>query len=446
MADDNPSPVIVPGTARSGHALPLPPSLWAATARPAPATPRLDASCRADVAIVGAGYSGLAAALRLREAGATVVVLDAGEPGWGASGRNGGQVIPGLKWDPDELVAMFGAEAGEHLAQVAGGAPATLFDLIDRHAIDCEARRCGWIQPCFADADRALAERRVAQWQKRGADVALLEPDAVRALVGSPIYKGGWIDRRAGSVQPLSYARGLARAAQAAGATVCGDSRVAGLARDGGRWNVSTAHGPVVSANQVLLATNGYTDGLWPQLRQTVIAANSFQVATEPLSEAQRRSVLPQGHVASDTRKLLLYYRANHDGRLIMGGRGPFREPTAASDFAHLESVIALVFPQLEGLRCAYRWSGRVALTRDHLPHLHRPAPGLTMLLGYNGRGVALATTMGTLAGANLAQPETHPLPLAMTGIRPIPLHALHRLYATAILQMYRVVDHLAVR
>jgi glycine/D-amino acid oxidase-like deaminating enzyme len=204
MANDRASP------------LPLPPSLWAATARPAPATPRLAESCRADVAIVGAGYSGLAAALRLREAGASVVVLEAGEPGWGASGRNGGQVIPGLKWDPDELVAMFGTEAGEHLAQVAGGAPATLFDLIARHAIDCEATRCGWIQPCFAEKDRALAERRVAQWQKRGADVELLDRDTVRTLVGSPIYQGGWIDRRAGSVQPLSYARGLARAAQVA--------------------------------------------------------------------------------------------------------------------------------------------------------------------------------------------------------------------------------------
>jgi glycine/D-amino acid oxidase-like deaminating enzyme len=426
--------------------LPLPPSLWAATARPAPATPRLEASLRVDVAIVGAGYSGLAAALRLREAGATVAVLEAAEPGWGASGRNGGQVIPGLKWDPEELVSMFGAEAGEHLAEVAGGAPATLFDLIARHAIDCEARRCGWIQPCFADADRSLAERRVAQWRRRGADVSLLDPDTVRTLVGSPIYRGGWIDRRGGSVQPLSYARGLARAAQAAGAVVCGDSRVAALKREAGRWNVTTTHGPAASAEQVLLATNGYSDGLWPRLSQTVIAANSFQVATEPLPEALRNTVLPQGQVASDTRKLLLYYRANHDGRLIMGGRGPFREPAGAADFGHLESVIGLVFPQLKGLRCEYRWSGRIAMTRDHLPHIHRPASGLTLLLGYNGRGVALATTLGALVGANLAQPDANPLPLPFTGLRSIPLHSMHRLYATAILQMYRVADYWAAR
>ncbi len=425
---------------------PLPPSLWAATAQPAPDTPPLDASRQADVAIVGAGFSGLAAALRLAESGASVVVLESGEPGWGASGRNGGQVIPGLKWDPDELVAMFGHDPGEHLVRIAGGSAETLFGLVERYGIDCEARRCGWIQPTFADADNRLAERRVEQWQRRGAAVEIVDRETACRLVGSPIYRGGWIDRRAGSVQPLSYARGLARAAQRAGVEVCGNSRVTSLARDGARWKVGVAHGPVVSAGQVLLATNGYTDGLWPRLRQSVIAANSFQVATEPLPDELLRTVLPGGQVASDTRKLLLYYRANHDGRLVMGGRGTFREPTDASDFGHLEAVIGLVFPQLKGTRCAFRWSGRVALTRDHLPHVHRPAPGLTLLLGYNGRGVGLASTLGTLVGANLAAPDDHPLPLPLTRISPIPLHSLHRLYATAILQLYRLSDYAAVR
>lgn len=425
---------------------PLPPSLWAASARPAPATPRLEGSRQADVAVIGAGFSGLAAALRLAQSGASVVVLDAGEVGWGASGRNGGQVIPGLKWDPDELVAMFGTDAGEQLVHFAGGAPDTVFDLIDRHRIDCEARRCGWIQPTFADSDNNLAARRVEQWQRRGAPVAILDREAACRLVGSPIYRGGWIDHRAGSVQPLSYARGLARAAQEAGALVCANSRVVELARNGARWSVTTGHGPVVSAEQVLVATNGYTDGLWPTLRRSMIAANSFQVATERLPDELRRTVLPEGHVASDTRKLLLYYRADHDGRLIMGGRGTFREPRGSSDYRHLESVIGLVFPQLKGTRCEFRWSGRVALTRDHLPHVHRPAPGLTIFLGYNGRGIAMATTLGTRVGANLAAPDAHPLPIAITAIHPIPLHSLHRVYATAILQMYRLSDYWAVR
>jgi glycine/D-amino acid oxidase-like deaminating enzyme len=425
--------------------LPLPPSLWAATARPAPATPPLDASRRADVAIVGAGFSGLAAALRLASVGASVVVLEAGEPGWGASGRNGGQVIPGLKYDPDEIIAMFGRESGEHLVRVAGRAPDTVFNLIERHQIDCEAKRCGWIQPAYADADRAVVERRVDQWQRRGAPVTLLDRDAACKLVGSPIYRGGWIDHRAGSVQPLSYSRGLARAAQKAGTMVCGNSRVTALSRDGGRWSVTTEHGPAVSAERVLLATNGYTDALWPRLRQTVIAANSFQVATERLPDKLAHTVLPEGHVASDTRKLLLYYRSNHDGRLIMGGRGPFREPRGAVDYRHLETVIALVFPQLKGTHCEFHWTGRVALTRDHVPHVHEPAPGLTMFLGYNGRGVAMATTLGTLVAANLIAPRENPLPLPITEIRPIPLHIMHRVYATALLQVYRLFDYLAI-
>jgi len=426
------------------HSLPLPPSLWVATARSAPATPPLGQSRKADVAIVGAGYSGLAAALQLAETGASVVVLESGEPGWGASGRNGGQVIPGLKFDPDELVAMFGPKAGEHLVYVAGGAPDTVFDLIARHGIDCEARRCGWIQPAFAAADLGMIARRAEQWQRRGAPVAMLDRDTACRLIGSPIYHGGWIDHRAGSVQPLSYCRGLARAAQKAGALVCGGSRVSALARDGARWKVTTAHGPTVSAERVLLATNGYTDALWPRLRKTVIAANSFQVATRRLPDKLQQTVLPEGHVASDTRKLLLYYRWDQHGRLIMGGRGPFREPSGPSAYRHLERVIGLLFPQLEGTRCEFYWTGRVALTRDHLPHVHQPAPGLTVFLGYNGRGVAMATTLGTLVARNLIAPADNPLPLPITAIRPIPFHALHRIYATAILQTYRFRDYLA--
>jgi glycine/D-amino acid oxidase-like deaminating enzyme len=194
----------------------------------------------------------------------------------------------------------------------------------------------------------------------------------------------------------------------------------------------------------VLLATNGYTDALWPGLRQTVIAANSFQVATAGLPDKLRRSVLPEGHVASDTRKLLLYYRLDRHGRLIMGGRGPFREPAGPRDYRHLETVIGMLFPQLKGTRCEFYWTGRVALTRDHVPHVSQPAPGIMTFLGYNGRGVAMATTLGTLVAKHLVAPADNPLPLPITAVRPIPLHSLHRIYATAILQTYRMRDYLA--
>src|SRR5438034_4489377 len=203
-------------------ALPLPPSLWAATARKARATPPLDASRKADVAIVGAGYSGLAAALQLAEAGVSVVVLEAGEPGWGASGRNGGQVIPGLKYDPDEIVGMLGAERGQRLIEFAGGTADVVFDLIEKHRMDVPLNRSGWIQGAHTAAAVDLVKSRVAQWSRLGASVQYLDKPDIDHLLGTSKYRGGWLDRRGGAIQPLSYARGLATAALAAGARIHG--------------------------------------------------------------------------------------------------------------------------------------------------------------------------------------------------------------------------------
>ncbi|WP_010114975.1 NAD(P)/FAD-dependent oxidoreductase, partial [Burkholderia oklahomensis] len=210
-----------------------------------------------------------------------------------------------------------------------------------------------------------------------------------------------------------------------------------------GGWRIHTAHGPTIDAQQVLLATNGYTDGLWPGLAQSVIAANSFIVATEPLSDALARTILPGGEVASDSRRLLLYFRKDASGRLLVGGRGPCREPRGAADWAHLERSVKLMFPQLENVRHEYRWAGRIAITRDFLPHVHRPAPGLTIALGYNGRGIALATTLGRHLAAAMSG-AARALPLAATQVRPIPLHALQRLYISAGVAWYGLLDALS--
>lgn len=420
----------------------LPASLWAATATPAPATPALAEDARVDVAIVGAGYTGLVTALHLAAAGTRVCVLDAGEPGWGASGRNGGQVIPGLKYDPDALRKRFGGAQAERLIDVAGGAADEVFALIERHAIDCDATRRGWIQPAASPAALRTIEGRAEQWRRHGVPVELLDREQVTRRIGSPHYLGAWVDPRAGSVQPLSYARGLVRAAQAEGARIHGHSRVTGLSAQGGGWRLATAGGHSVHAERVLLATNGYTDALWPGLRQTVLAANSFIVATRPLPEALRRSVLPGGEVCSDARRLLLYFKQDAQGRLLLGGRGPFAEPRQAGDWAHLEQSLTHLFPQLAGVPIDYRWSGRVALTQDFLPHLHEPAPGLSILLGYNGRGVALATALGRrMAQRLMGSEEAFPFPASP--IRRIPLHGLQRLYLGAGIAWYRLLDML---
>jgi glycine/D-amino acid oxidase-like deaminating enzyme len=415
-------------------------SLWDATAPPAPATPRIEASRTADVAIVGGGYAGLSAALHLAQDGAAAVVLEAARPGWGASGRNGGQVIPGLKHDPEELVAMFGPEAGERLVDFMGRTADCVFGLVDKHGIACDPVRKGWLQPAHSAAALATVQRRAEQWQRRGAPVEVLDRATMASRLGTDRYLGGSIDRRAGALQPLSYARGLARAAIEAGAAVHGQSRVAKLARGGGRWQVATHHGPVVTADRVLVCTNGYSDDLWPGLGETVIAANSFQIATRPLPERLGASILPDGPVASDTRTLLRYFRRDASGRFIMGGRGPFREPRGPGDYGHLRRAVTDLYPELH-VEYEFYWSGRVALTRDHLPHLHEPAPGLIASLGCNGRGVGLATALGVLLADYVLRPERTTLPLPITPLRPIPLHRLHRLYVSALIGWYRLRD-----
>jgi glycine/D-amino acid oxidase-like deaminating enzyme len=419
----------------------LPDSLWASTAEPAPDTPPLRESASFDVAIVGAGFTGLSTALHLAERGVKVCVLDAAVPGWGASGRNGGQVIPGLKYDPDELVQRFGETAGNRLVEAVGSAADNVFDLIGRYGIECAAVRRGWIQPAPSPAMLETVTRRALQWAARGVKISLLDGAEVCRRLGTTSYIGGWVDHRAGSIQPLSYARGLARAALSLGVAVHERTSVSRLTRNERGWRVETHGGAVVEAQRVVIATNGYTGALWPGLRQSVIAANSFIVATQPLPPGIGDDILRGGEVASDSRRLLLYFRRDAAGRLLMGGRGPFSEPRASGDWAHLKRAVELMYPQLKGISYEYQWAGRIAITADFLPHIHEPAPGLSIALGYNGRGIAMATTVGKYLAERMCGKSPAAFPFAVTPVRSIPFHGLQRFYITAGVAWYRLMD-----
>ncbi len=416
-------------------------SLWPQTAAPAPATGKLAQSLRAEVTIVGAGYAGLSAALHLAERGSTVVVLEAREVGFGGSGRNGGQVIPGLKYDPDQLEARFGASAGAALAAFSAASADVVFALIARHGLAVACQRRGWIQAAHDPAAAELVAARAAQWQRRGAAVEWLDRSETRRLLGSDAYRAGWLDRRGGAVQPLSYARELCRLAVTAGASVYTQSPVRQIARRAATWTVRTDSGQTVESAKVVLCTNAYSDHLFPGLERTIVAANSFQLASEPLDPAQRATILPFGQVCSDTRRLLLYFRLDHQGRFLIGGRGPFRAPRSAEDWAHLERAALRLYPQLKGTVFAYRWSGRVALTRDFLPHLHEPEAGLLINIGCQGRGVGLETAMGMALAAYCRDGDPAGLPFAVSPLRPLPFAALKKAYIAALVQWYRWQD-----
>lgn len=421
----------------------LPPSLWAATAEETWSGTGLEGEHRFDMVIVGGGFTGLSAALHASQSGARVCVLEAAEPGWGASGRNGGQVIPGFKWDPDELVAKFGKAAGERLVTFAGAAPDMVFDLIRQHDIKCEASRHGWLQAVHSEMAVKAVMQRVEQWQARGAPVGFVQGDEARALIGSPAYVAALIEPRGGKLNPLSFARGLARAATSAGATISPGSPVTRLERVGSKW-IATTPVATVSADKVLLATNGYTDGLWPGLRQTVIPVASFIVASRPLPAHVRQSILPQGHVISDTRRLLTYSRLDEAGRLVVGARGKWQDPMRRADFDHVVRQLHDLFPQVGEIGdVEFFWSGRVAITPDFLPHVHEPASGMLIVLGYNGRGVAMATAMGAAAGKHAVNGDRQELPLPGSAISPIPFHGARRGYVAAMSAWYRMLDGL---
>ncbi len=401
---------------------PMPRSLYAATAPRAPETAPLDGDLNVQVAIVGAGFTGLSAALHLAEAGVDTIVLEASQIGWGASGRNGGQVNPGLKWEPETLERSFGADLGGRMVRLGDEAPGLVFDLIARHGIDCAPRRGGTLRAALsASAETGIRDFQ-RQWAARGADVVMADAKGMAKLTGTGAYRAGAHDRRGGQVNPLAYCRGLAAAALKAGARIFTDTPATRLVRGTGGWNLVTPAGRV-TAQRVILAANGYTDDLWPGLRRSIVPVFSSITATEPLPPELAATVMPNGVVLYEMSASYVYYRLDDAGRFVMGGRSVLRQSSDPVDYRSLIAYATQLFPVLKAVEWTHRWNGQVAVTWDHLPHLHEPAPGIHIGLGYNGRGVAMATATGRMLARRAAGGGPEVLDLPVTKISPITGH-----------------------
>ncbi|MGF6414889.1 NAD(P)/FAD-dependent oxidoreductase [Paraburkholderia sp. MM5482-R1] len=432
-------------TLLAGEPLALPGSLWADTAIAAPQLAPLVGHIETDVAIIGAGFTGLSAAIHLAEAGVRCIVVDAAQPGWGASGRNNGQVIAGLKQDPDVVEALWPGAAGEKLVQFGSDAPAKVFDLIRRLRIDCAARNSGWIQPAFTRSGIAAVERRCNSWRKRGIATQQLEGEALASLLGTKRYKLGWLDPRGGSVQPLSYARGLALAALALGVEIHDRTRVESIDGTLGHFVVTVNGGGKIAARQVIVATGAYADELVPRLPRSFVAVRTAQIATAPLPRALREAILPQGNVASDTRQLLTSFRQSPDGRLVMGGSGATAGLDHAKIVPYLQRAGDELFGAIGRLDWQYAWSGFFAVTTDHLPHVHEPQPGLHVSVGCNGRGIAISTALGMELAQRVTGAPKEDMSVPVTDIRTVPFHAFRSLGVATATRYKRLQDRLAL-
>ena len=394
-----------------------------------------------NLVVVGGGIMGLSTALHAARLGLSVQLLEARQIGQGASGLNGGQVIPGLKYDPEWLLEHFGAVRGEALVDFAASTADAVFDTIRDEVLAVPFVRNGWIQAAHTKTALKAAEKRDRQWRERGADAALLDVAGIAAMTGARGYLGGWLDRRAGVIDPLAFTTELARIAAEAGARIAEHHKVVRLRFEAGNWHVSCESGAELRAKSVVIASNAYSDGLLPGLAQSFVPLHSFQIATAPLPPELATRVLPGGQAVSDSRRILVYYRKSADGRLVLGGRGRMALPKSASDWDHLHRAMLRLYPALAGVAIEKRWFGRVAMTPDHLPHIHEPEPGLLAAVGCQGRGIGLMTALGKRFAAYLANGDPKLLPFPVSPIRPIPFHAFRQVGVAATIAWYRALD-----
>jgi glycine/D-amino acid oxidase-like deaminating enzyme len=418
--------------------------LWWADLPPSPPPEAVALPARADVAVIGGGYTGLSAARSLARGGASVVVLEKHTLGFGASSRNGGQVLTGLKPGAKALLARFGRERARALFQVSLQAIDFVEQLVASERIECGFVRCGHLDAaCKPSHLQRLERERDVLEREFGHPVRILPRAEQGAELGSAYYHGLLVDERSAALQPARYLRGLAQAAARAGAGLHEHTPAERLERVPGGFRVLTPRG-ALAARDVLVATNGYTDSALPALRRRVVPVGSFIVATRPITPAQASAVLPRRRVAFDSRRFLHYFRVSADERLVFGGRAQFTPASPRSTRRSAEILqreLAQVFPELAGVGIEYAWSGNVCFTPDLLPRAGR-LDGVHYALGYAGHGVAMASWLGdAIADALLGRADRNPF--GALPFRAIPLYRGEPWFLPLAGLAYKVLDWL---
>ena len=393
MSLSSPKGGFLHGNDRQGQ---YPDSYYAATINPHPPLPVLEGDQTCDVCIVGGGYTGLSSALHLRQKGYSVILLEAHRVGWGASGRNGGQVCTGQRLEQDALEKLVGKSEARILWDIAVDGIQLVRDLIAEHAIQCDFKD----GTLHADHKRHYVEDSRAYVDKLQDEygyehVRFVDEAEVREMVGSPAYYGGMVDMFAGHLHPLNYALGLSDAATAAGARLFENSEVLSVQR-GAKVRLATARGRVV-ADHVIMACNGYIENLMPKIAARVMPMNNYVIATEPLDDATARSLIRDDIGVADSKFVVNYYRFSADQRLLFGGGETysFKFPEDIKSF--VRRPLMEIYPQLKDVRIEYGWGGTLGITVNRMPYFSKIDKTILNASGFSGHGVAIATIAGKI-------------------------------------------------
>ncbi len=404
----------------------------------------LEGDVEAGVVIIGAGFTGLSAALHLAQSGVKVCLVEGKVIGWGGSGRNNGQVIPVLAGcEPSDLEAHFG-EAGERFVHLIRDSADVLFKLVKKENIKCEAEQSGWFQPAHSPDHICISEKRVDEWAKRGAPCEFLDRPKTAKLLGSKNWYGGMLNPTGGHINPLMFAHGLALACQRAGVTIFENSPVNSVKRAGNNWVVSNTKGQV-TCNAVLMATNAYSHELShelePQVARSVVPVTSWQLATKPISEALRKEIIPNREAISDTRGDLQFFRYDARNQLVSGAALMFPYNVGARLDNLISGRLTEAFPYLGKVEFTHIWSGFVGITPDRFPHFHQVGENYYAAIGFNGRGVALSISVGREMAKLINGGNVKNLALPFSAVKRVPFYAVARRVSRSALALYRWRD-----